>query len=159
MSKKIDYNAPADLLKRLPKASKPTRADMLKLLDSLPNYVGSLLAAGTNRAIFNAIVETIRAQKDSAPANTRAPSNPEQNSEAGSSIPPKALERKIADSVTVAIDPLGSINLYAHGEMLICFTPEQAEQAAQALAELADDLRQDAIARAWSQDLLAATTG
>lgn len=157
--KRPDFNPPADLLSRLPKASTPTRDDKLKLLDSIRNHTGNLLAAGVNRTIFNAIERDIRAHKDSAPAVTRAPSRTEERGEAGSSIPVRALERKISEDITVAIGGSAehSINLYTHGQFLICFTPEQAERAAHALAELAGDLRQDANARAWSQELLATT--
>lgn len=158
--KPINYDPPLDLSK-LPAPSAVTKRDKLKLLDDLRNRAGGFLATGINRITFNAIEADIRAasrtQRDGASATTGALSKADQRSEADSSIPEKALERKIADSVTVAIDPLGSINLYAHGETLICFTPDQAERAAHALTELAGDLRQDANARAWSQDLLNTT--
>jgi len=160
MSKKTDYNPPANLLDRLPAPRTVTRGDKLKTLEEMIHrqpIEWRERHAKTLKAIDADIRASGRAQKGDAPARTGAPSNPNSSGEAGSSIPPKALERKIADSVTVAIDPLGSINLYAHGEMLICFTPDQAERAAHALTELAGDLRRDANARTWSKELVAAT--
>lgn len=161
--KPINFNPPADLLEKLPKAS-VTRGEKLKALEEM-THRQPLEWRERHAKVLRAIDADIRAagrtQRDSAPVVAEAPSKAEKRTEQGSSIPPKALERKISEDITVAIGGSAeqSINLYTHGQFLICFTPDQAERAAQALAELADDLRQDVIARAWSQDLLAATTG
>lgn len=163
--KPINYNPPADLLTRLPGKPIITLGDKLAALNTMFHRC-EIGWRDLHLSIINAIREDIRlsawrkreTQRDSAPVRPEAPSRPEQRSEVGgSSIPDRELERKIADNVVAAIDPLGSINLYAHGETLICFTPDQAERAAAALTELAGDLRQDANARAWSQDLLNTT--
>ena len=156
-----EYGPPADLLARLPKSGIVTKGDKLAAFDALLHRADIHWRAARVR-IFDAIRNDIRAahrnpaHKDSAPVRPEAPSNPEVRTEQGSSITEGVLERKISEDITVAIGGSAeqSINLYTHGQLLICFTPDQAERAAQALAELAGDLRQDAAARAWSQGLL-----
>jgi hypothetical protein len=146
---KPNYNPPADLLDRLPKTSKPTRNDMLNLLGSIPNYVGSLLNAGTNRKTFNAIVETIRTQKDSAPARTGAPSNPNQSTEGAPSIASSPLERKIitAHGCTLLVTPrAGVVALDLDAEPLD-LTADEARQLAALLEEAAGDVDRDGAVR------------
>lgn len=163
--KRPDFSTPADLLSRLPVPTIVTRGDKLALLRTLSERAGSIAATGVNRAILAGIERDIRApgraQKGSAPVRPGAPSRPEQRSEAGSSIPPKALERKIRirDDVFHVFHNIGAIDIRKNDEHFLLLTPDEADQLAHALAELADDLRQDANARAWSQELVAATTG
>lgn len=155
-----NYNLPDDWRERLATTKKAavTTDDKLKLLDQIKNHVGSLLGAGTNHTIFNAIVETIRAQKNSAPVVAEAPSNPGQSSEASASIAPAVLERKIGQFILRIYAGRIELSIHTDPELLtIALVPDEADQLAHTLAELADDVRQDAAARAWSQQLLKAT--
>lgn len=162
--KRPDFNAPADLLSRLPAKTIVTRGDKLRLLDDLENRAGGLIATGTNRATFRAIEQDVRAagraQRDSAPVVAEAPSKAEKRTEQGSSIPARALECKIGEDLILKIEGHSGLNLYAaeNDELLYCLTPDLADQLAQALTDMADDLRQDANARTWSRSLLATTT-
>lgn len=161
--KRPDFNAPADLLNRLPGKAIVTRGDKLKLLDEIENRAGGLIATGTNRATFRAIEQDVRttgrAQKDSAPVAAEAPSKAVSRAEGGSSIPPKVLERKIGQGQDLYLRIEGhTLNLYAYDELTCCMAPNTARDLAAALSEMADDLEQDAHARTWSKNLLAATT-
>lgn len=146
-----NYNLPDDWRERLATTKKAavTPDDKLKLLDQVRNHVGSLLGAGTNRTIFNAIERDIRAQKDSAPAPTGTPSRTEERIEQGSSIPPKALERKIvtAHGCTLLVTPrTGVVALDLDAEPLD-LTPDEARQLAAVLLEAAGDVDRDAAVR------------
>lgn len=162
--KRPDFNAPADLLSRLPAKTIVTRGDKLKLLDEIENRAGGLIATGTNRATFRAIEQDIRAggraQKDSALVSAGAPSKAVSRAEGGSSIPARALERKITiqDDIFHLFHNIGAIDVRKNGEHLLLLTPDEARDLAAALSEMADDLEQDAHARTWSKSLLATTT-
>lgn len=159
-----EYGPPADMLARLPAKTIVTKGDKLALLHALQHRAGTSLLVGTDRVTFAAIIADVRAggrpQRDSAPVQAGALSNPDQSSEGSASIPASVLERKI-DIVH------GVLQLRATSGQLVAthdyppalvLTPDQADQLAHALAELADDVRQDVAARAWSQELLATTT-
>ena len=92
MSKKMDYNPPADLLSRLPGKPIITTGDKLAALQTMFHRC-EIGWRGLHLPIINAIREDIRlsawrkreqAQKGSAPVRPEAPSRPEQRSEAGS---------------------------------------------------------------------------
>lgn len=158
-----EYNPPAELLARLPKSGIVSKGDKLAALDALLHRADIHWRAARVK-IFEAIRNDIRAahrnpaHKDSAPAETRAPSRTEERIEQSASIPEKALERKIDDDISLKIEN-GYLALYHTDDgLLFFFTPDNADRLATALTELADDLRQDANARAWSQELLKATT-
>lgn len=154
--KPINYDPPLDLSK-LPAPSAVTKRDKLKLLDDLRTHAGGFLAAGINRVTFNAIERDVRigqAQRNGAPAETRAPSKAEIRIEQSASIPEKALERKIDDDISLKIEDSYLALYHTDNGLLFYFTPDNADRLAHALTELADDLRQDANARAWSQDVL-----
>lgn len=156
-----EYNSPPDLLDRLPKSGIVTKGDKLAAFDTLLHRADVHWRAARVR-IFEAIRNDIRAahhapaHKDSAPVQSGAPSKAEDRTEQGSSIPPKALERKIRiqDDVFRMFHNIGAIDVRKNGEHFLLLTPDEADQLAHALTELADDLRQDIAARAWSQDLL-----
>lgn len=161
--KPINFNPPADLLDRLPARTIVTRGDKLKLLGEIENRAGGLIATGTNRTTFRAIEADVRAagraHKDSAPVVAEAPSKADQRSEAGPSIPEKALERKIGQFILRIYDGRIELSIHSDPELFtIALMPDEADQLAHALTELAGDLRQDVAARAWSKGLLKATT-
>lgn len=164
--KPINYNLPGDWSSRLLNKTIVTKGDKLALLRALQHRAGTSLLIGTDRVTFAAIIADIRAssrpQRDSAPADTRAPSNPKQNSEASASIPASVLERKIDTphgALLIRINVDTSRLIITHESICaLSLTSSQADQLAEALTELADDLRQDVAARAWSQNLLEATT-
>lgn len=166
MPKIKEYGPPADLLSRLPTRTIVTKGDKLAAFDALLHRADISWRAARVK-IFEAIRADIRAsgrpQRDSAPAQTGAPSKASSSTEVGSSIPASVLERKIDTPphgiLQVRIDVDTSQLIITHESICaLVLTPDQADQFAQALAELADDLRQDAAARAWSQQLLEATT-
>lgn len=164
-----EYNTPADMLKRLPGKPIITVGDKLATLQTMFHRC-EIGWRDLHLSIINAIREDIRlsawrkreqTQRNSAPADTRAPSRTEERTEQAPSIPPKALERKIDQDLYLRIEGHNGLNLYAaeDDELLYCLSPDLADQLAHALTELAGDLRQDIAARAWSQDMLKTTTG
>lgn len=172
MTKRINYNLPDDALSRLPAKTIVTRGDKLALLRTLSERAGSTVQAGTNRVTLAAIEADVRAahkpaKKDSAPVRAEAPLEPEsrteQRCEDRASIAQTCLERKIElphGTLQIRIDPVACRLLITHESICaLTLTHDQADQFADALAKLADDLRQDANARAWSQSLLEAATG
>ncbi len=153
-----EYNPPAEL-SRLPAKTTITRGDKLALLMALRHRAETSLMVGTDRLTFAAIIADVRASgrpahKDSAPVRPEAPSNPvERKIETASGIVHLNLNLKRDDEGT------NIVTLTAHvPDLSAPFTEDEARQIRDALAELVDDVRRDAIARAWSQDLLAATT-
>lgn len=166
--KRPDYNPPPDLLDRLPVPTIVTRGDKLALLRTLSERAGSVVQSGVNRAILAGIERDIRApgraQKGSAPAGTGAPSRTVSRAEAESGtrsiVAQACLERKIGQDLYLRIEGHNGLNLYAaeNDELLYCLSPDLARDLATALNELADDLEQDARARAWSKGLLEAIT-
>lgn len=158
-----EYGPPADLLARLPKSSIVTKGDKLAAFDTLLHQADIRWRAARVR-IFDAIRNDIRAahrnpaHKDSAPVRPEAPSRTEERTEQAPSIAQACLERKIDEDLSLKIAD-GYLALYHTDDgLLFYFTPDNADRLAHALTELADDLRQDANARAWSQELLKATT-
>lgn len=181
MPRTKEYNPPADMLAQLPKSGTITKGDKLAAFDALLHRADISWRAARVR-IFEAIRNDIyiaestnaairardRAQKGGASGRTEAPPRPRQRSEAGSSIPDRVLERKIetADgTIHISLnirrdDPaLNIITLTIRvPDASEPYTPEEASTIRDALTELVDDVRQDAIARAWSKSLLEATT-
>lgn len=159
-----DYGLPADLPARLPKSGIITKGDKLAAFDALLHRADIHWRAARVK-IFEAIRNDIRAahwnpaHKDSAPAETRAPSKAEIRTEQAPSIASSVLERKIETPphgvLLIRID-MDTCRLIVTHESIcaLSLTHNQADQIATALAELADDLRQDIAARTWSQGLL-----
>jgi hypothetical protein len=170
--KPINYNAPADLLDRLPAPTIVTRGDELALLRQLSERAGSTVQAGTNRIILAAIEADVRAahhrpaQKDNAPAKTGAPSKAgtraEARSEAGSSIAQVCALYKIdmGHSGPLLVKPETGRILVAHESICtLALTPDQARQFAAALDAAAEDVDRDTAVREHNLKLLEAATG
>jgi hypothetical protein len=165
--KPINYDPPLDLNK-LPQA-RPTKGDKIKALDEMIHRA-SIAWRERHARILTAIRFDIlasgQARKNSAPAETRAPSRTEDRTEQGSSIAESVLGRKIE------LEHGGSLSLKPETRVLAlnvhvdnhdnpffacALSPDNARQLAALLIETADDVDRDTAVREHYAKLVSTT--